>query len=251
MIKAILIDDEPDAVIALDLALREYCPDVEVTGKALSAQEGIELIRSKNPDLVFLDIQMPHISGIELLESFGEERNFHVVFVTAFDQFAIRAFRLSATDYLLKPININELKLAVKKIREKTGQKENLRLRAKNIRAALSGKIIIPVMHGYEFIEVDDIVRIQADGSYSVIYFLEKKPQVVSKNLKEFQYALEAGSFLRIHKSHLVNLKYIVECTLVKNGGFLKMRDGSQVEISRTHKASLAATFGPQSGYLK
>jgi two-component system, LytTR family, response regulator len=163
--------------------------------------------------------------------------------VTAFNQFAIKAFRLSATDYLLKPINILELKQSVKRLIKGNGTIPSLVARVKRIRSAFLGKIAIPTLNGNEFVELNDIIRIQADGSYSVVYFKERKQQLVSKNLKEFQKALEEESFLRVHKSHLVNLKYISEYTPLKNGGVLKMTDGSTVEIARTHKAALNSIF--------
>lgn len=243
MIKAILIDDEPGALVSLELAIKDYCSGIEVIGKATSAKEGITEIQSKKPDVVFLDIQMPHMTGMELLESIGEKRDFDVVFVTAFDDFAIKAFRLSATDYLLKPLSIRDLQQAAKRLTERKGETITLEQRTQKLKAALEGKIAVPNASGNEFIDLNDIVRIQADGSYSHIYFVARKHMLVSKNLKEFEEALGGESFFRVHKSHLVNLKYVLEYLPVKDGGTLIMKDGVRVEISRTRKAELAYIF--------
>lgn len=243
MIKVILIDDEENALISLELALKEYCPGIDVIGTATSAKDGIKEIQDKKPDAVFLDIQMPHMTGIEILETLEEERDFDVVFVTAYDDFALKAFRLSATDYLLKPLSVKDLVEAAKRLSERKGQTITLEHRTKKIRAALDGKISIANTSGNELIDLNDIVRIQADGSYSNIYFAERKPLLVSKNLKEFEETLEGESFFRVHKSHLINLKYVQEYLPVKDGGTLKMKNGVLVEVSRTRKAELAHIF--------
>lgn len=241
MIKAILIDDEKNAITALRLALEAYCPDVKIVGTAQSATEGIREIRSNDPEVVFLDIQMPHMSGIELLEALGADRNFDLIFVTAFDEFAIKAFRLSAIDYLLKPIGVTELKEAVKKVIDRRGVLETVPVRAAKLREALKGKLAIPGKRGNEYVELSDIIRIEAEGSYSFIHFTNRRPLLVSKNLKEFQSSLEADTFFRVHKSHMINLRFIKEYSPSKDGGQLKMIDDSLVEISRIRKAELVA----------
>lgn len=238
--KAIIIDDEKDAVISIEIALREYCPSVEVVGTANSSRDGIAEIEAKQPDLVFLDIQMPHMSGIELLETFGENRNFEVIFVTAFNEFAIKAFRLSATDYLLKPINIVELINSVKRLTLKHTPLTSVNERVKKLQAALAGKLSVPTTHGMEFLALNEIIRIQADGSYSTIFCVNKKSMLVSKNLKELQTALEGESFFRTHKSHLINFEHIRKYSPTKDGGYIEMSDGSSVEVARTHKTELA-----------
>ncbi len=237
--KTVLIDDESRALEALELLLKEYCPQIKLIGKSTSAEKGLQLIQDLQPELVFLDIQMPHMNGIELLESFGSDRYFEVIFITAFDQFAIKAFRLSAADYLLKPINIEELQSSVGRVLKRKGRAPDLGRKIIDLREAFLGRIALPTRHGSEFVEVSDILRIEADGSYSQIYFTSGKRQIISRNLKELQMALHGLFFLRVHKSHLVNLKHIIEYTALKNGGILKMRDGSLVDIARTHKSKL------------
>lgn len=238
--KAVIIDDEKNAVISIEIALKEYCGEVEVVGTATSAREGIALIREKNPDLVFLDIQMPHISGIELLEAFGGERNFEVIFVTAFNDFALKAFRLSATDYLLKPLNIAELVSAVKKLSLRRSSPGTVSEKVEKLRAALSGKLAVPATNGMEFITLTDIIRMQAEGSYTRIFCAGQKSFLVSRNLKEFQLSLEGESFFRTHKSHLINFLHIKKYAPTKDGGSIRMSDGSEVEVARTHKNELA-----------
>lgn len=246
--KVVIIDDEKNAVISIELALKEFCPEVEVVGTAISPLEGIRLIREKKPDLVFLDIQMPHMSGIELLETLNDVRNFRVIFVTAFNEYAVKAFRLSATDYLLKPLSIVDLIDAVKKCNSISATDDSLSSKTEKLKAALSGKIALPSSHGTEFILINDIIRAEADGSYTIFHCLNCKPKLVSGNLKEFQKALDNESFLRIHKSHLINLKHIKKYSPVKDGGFIEMCDGSIAEVARTHKNELSGIIG---SYLK
>ena len=237
--RAIIIDDEKNAVITIELIVKEYCPEVEIVGTALSAKQGIEEINTKKPDLVFLDIQMPHISGIELLEMFGENRDFDVIFVTAFNDFAVKAFRLSATDYLLKPINFAELINAIKRLIAARNSRLPMNQRMQNLKAALSRKIAVPNTNGTEFISLDDIIRIQADGSYATIFCVNKQKLMVSKNLGEFETSLQEESFFRVHKSHLINFQHIKKYSPTKDGGYIEMSDGSTVEVARTHKNQL------------
>ena len=238
--KAVIIDDEKNAVISIEIALKEYCPQVEVIGTATSAKDGIKEIQSKKPDLVFLDIQMPHMSGIELLEAFGEDRSFDVIFITASNDFAIKAFRLSATDYLLKPINIVDLMNSIKRLLAKRIVIQPINERIEKLRAALSGKLSVPTLHGMEFISLQDIIRIQAEGSYAKFFCVNKKQLLVSRNLKEFQNSLESESFFRTHKSHLINFHHIKKYSPNKDGGYIEMSDDSIIEVSRTHKTELA-----------
>ncbi len=240
MIKAIIIDDEKSAVISIELALKEYCPTVEVIGKAYSAKEGIKEIETKKPDLVFLDIQMPHTTGIELLEQI-DQRNFDVIFVTAYNEYAVKAFKLNAIDYLLKPISIPELIKAVHKVSDTKGNQFTSTDKLDKLKASLSGKVGLPFSSGTEFIKISDIIRVEADGSYCKIITTDGKERLVSRNLKEIQTSLENESFYRTHKSHLINLEHIKKYSPLKDGGTIEMADGAKIEIARTNKAEFSA----------
>jgi two-component system LytT family response regulator len=240
MIKAVIIDDEKSAVTSIELVLKEYCPSVQVVGKSTSAKEGIKEIETKKPDLVFLDIQMPHMTGIELLEQI-EQRNFDVIFVTAFNEFAVKAFKLNAIDYLLKPIDIPELIKAVNKVVESNSRNESaVTDKIERLKATLSGKIGLPFSTGTEFVKLADIVRIEADGSYCKVITVDKKTRLISRNLKEMQISLEGESFYRTHKSHLINLEHVKKYSPLKDGGIIEMADDAKIEIARTNKTEFA-----------
>ena len=239
MLKVVIVDDEKSGVIALELSLKEFCPDVEVVGTAFSALDGIKEIQLKNPDLVFCNIEMPFMSGIEMIEGISA-RNFDVIFVTAYNQYAIKAFKLSATDYLLKPVNIIELINAIKRIQEKRKFVIESNLKIENLRLALSGKIGLPCLDGSEFVKIDEIIRVEADGSYSKVFTTDGKMRYVTKNLKYFEDSLENESFYRTHKSHLINLEFIKKYSPIKDGGVIQMSDGSEILISRNVKTEFS-----------
>lgn len=240
MIKAVIIDDEKSAVISIELALREYCPTVEVVGKSYNAKDGILEIETKKPDLVFLDIQMPHTSGIELLEQL-EQRNFEVIFVTAFNEFAVKAFKLNAIDYLLKPISIPELIKAVNKVSLSKSNQLSSDDKLNKLKATLSGKVGLPFSSGTEFVKITDIIRIEADGSYCKVITIDGKSRLISRNLKDMHTSLEDESFYRTHKSHLINLEHIIKYSPLKDGGLIEMADGAKIEIARSNKAEFSA----------
>jgi two-component system LytT family response regulator len=240
MIKTIIIDDEKNAVKALEVALTEYCPQVEIVGTAFTAHDGIKEIQQKNPDLVFVDIEIPQMSGLELIEQFAN-RKFEVIFVTAFNQYAIKAFKLSATDYLLKPLNIMELINSVQKIQDRQSAQttEIQDAKIEKLKLALSGKLALPTTNGSEYLNIKDIIRIEADGSYSKVFSVDKKMRLVSKNLKSFEESLEGESFFRTHKSHIINIEHIQKYSPIKDGGYIEMDDGSEILVARSVKAIL------------
>ncbi len=239
MIKAVIIDDEKNAVTALEIAVKEFCPEVEIIGTALSAKDGIKEIQNKNPDLVFVDIEMPQMTGLELVEQF-ENRRFEVVFVTAYNQFAIKAFKVSAADYLLKPINIIELINAVSRISEKIGKQGIPQVQTEKLKTALSGKLTLPTTNGSEYINIKDIIRIEAYGSYSKVYTIDNKIRLVTKNLKSLEASLEGESFFRCHNSHLINLEYIKKFSPAKDSGIIEMIDDCDIPVSRSVKTELS-----------
>lgn len=236
-IKSIIVDDEKHGRENLAGILKQYCPEVELLGDADSVEAAISLIRELNPDLVFLDIEMPRANGFQLLEHFKDFR-FEVIFVTAYDNYAIKAIRFSAADYILKPINLNDLQTAVRKVTNRIQQKqENQRMKqlVYNITQPQNPRIGLPTGDRIEFIEVNKIIRCQGEGNYSHIYFEGNKHLLVAKTLVEFEDLLQEYSFIRVHKTHLVNLKHVI--TYVKNdGGILKLSNGDEVPISRRRK---------------
>lgn len=235
--KAIIVDDEKNGVKVLKKLIKNYCPEIQVIANADNIEDAFKIIQSLQPDLVFLDIEMPNGNGFELLKKF-DQINFQIIFTTAFDGYAIKAIKYHAIDYLLKPIDIDELKLAVESAtkNQKEKPKENKYLKfVQEQKLQIANKIAVPVKDGMLFITINDIVRIESDGSYSTFYMTDLNKIVVSKNLKEYEDTLPANDFFRTHKSHLINLKYVKKY-LLGNGHFVEMNDGSKVEIARRKK---------------
>jgi two-component system, LytTR family, response regulator len=241
--KAILIDDERNATEALTNMLRMVTPDVEVVGVANAAQQGIDLVQSLKPDLVFLDIQMPYMTGFELLEQLGQF-NFSVVFTTAYDQYALQAFKVSAVDYLLKPIDMDELETAVEKVRERLKQPTNdftaLEKLFKQVKKNDVQRLTLPTSDGLVFIAIDDIIRLESDSNYTTFYLTKKERIVVSRTLGEYEPILTAQNFCRVHHSHIINMVHLKRY-FKNDGGYAEMSDGSKVEISRRKKDDFMA----------
>ncbi len=238
MLKVAIIDDEPDAINFIASIIKEYCPELEIVGTANSAAEGTKVIKNTNPDLVFLDVEMPHGNGFDLLANFPG-KFFEVIFITAYNHYAIKAIKFSAVDYILKPVNINEFIDAVKKVLEKRIKKENLNLNyytlLENLKTTLPSKLAIPTSDGMEYLNTAEIIRIEADRSYSWFYLEEGKKYLVSRNLKEYQELLNDRNFFRTHNSHLINLDHVKKY-IRQEGGYVIMDDGSNVPISRSKK---------------
>ena len=239
MIRAIIIDDEKTSRETIKGLLRRYSNNVELVGEADGYASGINKIQTLLPDVIFLDIQMPDGSGFKLLEEVGEI-NFEVIFTTAYDQFAIKAIKYSALDYLLKPINPEELTVAVEKLTQKLKRgKDNtgVNFLLDTIKAPASSvkRIVLSEMDGMQIIDVDNIIRCEADSCYTKFFLVDKKVIVVSKILKEYEELLSEFNFIRPHKSHLINLKYI-KSVLKIDGLTIEMTDGSHVPVSRRKK---------------
>ena len=236
--KALIIDDEQHCITTLTWALKEYCTDVEVIGTAKNGMEGSEKIMALHPDLVFLDIEMPVMNGIDMLEKM-EKTDFRVIFTTAYDQYAIKAIKLNASDYLLKPIDKDELMLAIDKIKTSEGgqlNKEKIQLLRHNLQVITSlQKIAIPSAEGIMFFDLSTIVHLEASSNYTLIYFNNNTKVVSSRTLKEFEELLPSDIFFRCHHSHLINLKYITKY-IKGEGGFVDLGNGRMVEISRRKK---------------
>lgn len=241
MIKALIVDDEQASIDLLKWLISEYCPDLSAVHSARSVEDALPLIRSMKPDLVFLDIQMPHQSGFDLLTQI-DNWNFEVIFTTAYNEFAIQAIRFSALDYLLKPIDESELKKAVerfkvKKIYAPAGQ-ILFRHFIQNISQGSKEKFKLALADANEikYIEIDEIIRLQAESNYTHIFLKGNKVFISAKTLKEYDELLQGHRFLRVHKSHLVNAGHIES---YDRQGILGMSDNSKVEVSRRKKEYL------------
>lgn len=240
-LKAILIEDEANSREILRNYLEKYCNEVDLLGEAASIDEGLKLIAEKEPDLIFLDVEMPFGNAFDLLEQLPE-RTFETVFVTAYNQYALDALNQHAAYYLMKPINIDELIKAVEYVRE-IKQKENA-LEDKLLRPKLKsveGKITLPQQDGFQVLNVADILYCQADDNYTHI-FLENKKILVSKTLKYFEDTLSDFAFARIHKSYLVNVNEVVKYRKGK-GGSVVVSNGKELLVSASRKKELLAYF--------
>ncbi|MFC4097594.1 LytR/AlgR family response regulator transcription factor [Euzebyella saccharophila] len=240
-LNAIIIEDESNSREILRNYLAKYCPQVELLGEADSIQTGLELVQSQEPDLVFLDVEMPFGNAFDLLEQLPD-RTFETVFVTAYDHYAKDALNHHAAYYLMKPINIDELIKAVEyvqEVRQKESSLADAVLRPKT--KALNGKITLPQQDGFEVLNVADILYCKADDNYTEIY-LEKKKILVSKTLKYFEEALESYDFARIHKSYLVNVNEVVKYRKGK-GGSVVISNGKELLVSASKKKDLLAYF--------
>jgi two-component system LytT family response regulator len=243
----VIIDDEQDAVDFISSIISEYCPGLEVKGKANNVKSGIEVIKDIKPDLVFLDVEMPNGTGFDLLTNFPE-KTFDVIFITAFNHYAIKAIKFSAVDYILKPININEFIESVDKVINKRKNnplegRENIEALLENIRSSHPTRLVIPTSDGKEYLNPQDIIRIEADRSYSWFYLSGKRKILVSKHLKEFQDLLSDRNFFRPHNSHLINLDFVKKYVRL-DGGYIEMADGSQVPVARNRKDLFMAHMG-------
>lgn len=243
MIKAIIVDDELNCCETLATLLERYCPQVKVADVCYSGQAALSAIIEIKPDIVFLDIEMPQMNGFELLEKL-QTINFKLIFTTGYDQYAIKAIRFSALDYLLKPIDREELQNAVKKaIQSLEGplpQQFEVLLQKLHNPGNGGHKIALPTMEGLQLIAIDNIISCASERNYTFLYLKQKQKLVISRPLKEIEELLEDHSFLRVHHSYLVNLKEI-DKYIRGEGGYLIMSDGSTVDISRSKKDLLVS----------
>lgn len=224
--KAILIDDEKHARVNLKLIIKEYLPEIEIVSECENLPEGVKAIRKTNPDLVLLDIEMPGHSGLELLDFFDEdETNFHIIFTTAYNEYAMQAFKFSAVDYLLKPINPEELLKAVKRLKKQIDKIENLKLLKANLFREKIERIAIPSANSFIFVDISDIIYIKAEGAYSEVFCKNSQKHLVSRNLKNFEDILcENENFCRVHKSFIINLNF-VSAYHKSNGGSIELKN--------------------------
>jgi len=231
MFRALIIDDITDARKNLRRDIFDWCPDVEIVGEADGVLSGAKEIRRLKPDLIFLDIQMQDGSGFDLLDVVGE-LSLRVIFTTASDAFAVRAFRYAAVDYLLKPIDPDELKAAVNKLRTGEITSENIQLLKRQLTEhKIPKRIALHTQDKIYVIAIEDILRCESDGNYTHFHLLDKSKLLVTHTLKEYDELLSPLGFLRVHQSHLVNLSQVKEFNK-RDGGYLVMKDGSAVDVS-------------------
>ncbi len=233
-IKAIIIDDELQARNLLSAMISEFCKDIIILDTCADLPNGVKAIRKHQPDLVFLDIEMPGHSGLELIDFFDKEDvPFSMIFTTAYSEYAVKAFRLSAIDYLLKPIDPNELENAVRLFKKKTSQEKNdAYLKIEHIRQGNNNKIGIPTQQGFKFIDINSILFVKADNSYTELMTTDHEKIVISRTLKNFEEALEPfPNFSRTHKSYLVNTDFIT-AFIRSDGGYLMLQEKYQIPIA-------------------
>ena len=241
--KTLIIEDEQKSREMLATLIKKNFPQLTIVGLAKNVAEGVEFINTLSPDLIFLDISMPDGTGFDVLEK-TQGLKFDIIFTTATDKHALKAIKYSACDYLLKPIDVDELKPTVDKLIEKHTSKtptipsmENLQFLIQNLKRADDNysKITLPTGNAYEIVNIKDIIRCEADGSYTNFILIGGKKLMVSASMKHYEDLLPANDFIRIHHHHLININHVVRFLKV-DGGYAIMSDNSQLEISRRKK---------------
>lgn len=247
MIRAVIVDDEPDCCEVLARLLERYCPEVKVAEICHSGEDALSAIKDQQPQILFLDIEMPNMNGFEMLGRLPVI-NFEIIFTTSYDQYAIKAIRFSALDYLLKPIDKDELQRAVQKVvhRAHHALPEQFEILLQKFQLPVSSaqKIALPSMEGLQMIEVNSIISCASDSNYTIFHLKDKQKITISRTLKEIEEMLEEHSFLRVHHSHLVNLNEISKY-IKGEGGYLIMSDNSMIDVSRSKKEMLLRKLQP------
>ena len=246
MIRCVLIDDESNSLEMMEWLLKTYCPQVQIDAMCNAAAKGIEAINKYKPDVVFLDIEMPHMNGFDMLEQF-DKLSFDVVFCTAYDQFAIKAFKYSALNYLLKPVDPEDLKETIRRLEEKktTPSMEQVELLLANIKQASrpgTQRIALTTGDGMIFVPTQDILYCTAESNYTCVVLVGGKRILVSKVLKEIDETLSGPDFFRVHNSFLINLNHIRKYVRGE-GGYIIMDDGANISISRSKRQEFMDQF--------
>lgn len=246
MIKAVLIDDDLHLREGMKEMLKMYAPEIEIFGEAESVKSGIEIIENLKPEIIFLDILMNDGTGFDILEQLNQKNgaiSSHIIFITAHEKFAVKAFRFSALYFLLKPVDPEELKSVVEKIKNvvhKNDDQKNIELLLENIRKKNENfkKIALSTAEGIHLFDIKEIIRCESEDNYTKFYFKSHKPVLISKTLKEYEELLEDHGFERIHQSHLINLNEM-KSYIKKEGGFVVMTDDTQLPVSQRKKERL------------
>ncbi|MBB4034711.1 two-component system LytT family response regulator [Dysgonomonas hofstadii] len=244
-IKSVIVEDESAAREALKNYLAKYCPQIELVGEAHNCKEAIPLLHDLEPQLVFLDVEMPFGNAFDVLEG-CKDLYFETIFVTAFSEYSLRALNQSAAYYLLKPISIEELILAVNKVQQHIINKEIFnrnKILVENFREPTTEKqqVILPTLEGFEVVKMEDIIRLQGNGNFTDIYLRDKSKKMVCRFLKHFSEILPYP-FIRVHKSHIINTNY-VKSYHKNSGGYLTLEDGTEIEISLSYKEEFLRIF--------
>jgi len=243
---ALIIDDELPGRMSLRQKLHDYCPEVNIIGEAENGREGIDMVQSLHPDLVFLDIEMPEMNGFEMLLKIPR-KSFHLIFTTAYDHYAIKAIKYAAFDYLLKPIDIDELKLTLSRLTESQSPEINHQkleaLEQNLLSKPFLNKIAIPTGEGLMFYDLQDIIHLEADSNYTTLYFEHHPKLLASRTLKDFEDILPPEIFFRPHNSHIINLKF-VKRYIRGDGGQVELTNGTYVLVARKRKEEFLKRIG-------
>lgn len=244
--KAVIIDDERDSREILANYVAKYCPDVEVLGFGESVETGLRAIKEHEPEIIFLDIEMPYGNGFDLLER-ARDYSFETIFVTAFDHYAMQALNQSAAYYLLKPIDIDELIKAVEKIKNERlseNYTQHSKVLLNNLKGgtATSQKIMLPTLEGFEIVDIQSIIYCEAEDNFTKFYFEHGKPLLICRTLKYFEEILSSFGFLRIHRSHVINLAFVIRYSKGK-GGYVTMKNEKELEVSSNKKKDFLDAF--------
>jgi two-component system LytT family response regulator len=247
MIKTIIVDDEPNCCEVLKIMIQKFCPGLQVLEVCGSGADALIAFEKYNPQVVFLDVEMPHMNGFELLEKLGSV-NFELIFTTSYNQYAIKAIRINALDYLLKPIDREELMVAVARVSKRlnapgVNQLKNL-LSSDHAPKLLLKRIALPTLNGLQMEEIDSIITCKSEGNYTHLLMKKNKKLIVCRTMKDIEELLTDYSFVRVHNSFLVNINEI-QNYIKGDGGYLVMSDGSKIEVSRSRKETLLQKLRP------
>lgn len=245
-ISAVIVEDEPNAREVLKGYLAKYCPQVELLGEAEHIKQAVPLIHEKRPQLVFLDVEMPFGNAFDVLEACADVK-FHSIFVTAFSQYALRALNLSAAYYLLKPISIEELILSVNKVIEEIEKEvafDKNAIIVQNFKEnnKQQQQITLPTLEGFDVVKIEQISHLRANGNFTDVFLSNGSKKMVCRFLKHFEELLPDNQFLRVHKSHIVNIQFVKSYSK-SAGGFITMLDGSEVSLSPNYKEAFLKAF--------
>ena len=232
-LNAVIIDDEKDAIETLEIIINEFCENITLVGKADNVNDAINIVSSTSPDIVFLDIEMPEMSGFDLLKLLPSEK-FSTIFVTAYNKYAVDAFRANAIDYLLKPINVNDLNSAVSKVIKLNGEVKPIDVNSIIKQINNNTKLQVASIDGIEYIDIKDIILISADKSYAIIH-LEDRTIISSRNLKFYEEKINNSHFYRAHNSYYINLNHVIKYSY-KDGARIQLSSGQEIPISRSKR---------------
>lgn len=248
-IRAIIIDDEAASLRSLNIEINKYCPDVEIVKLFRKPKEALSYLNSHVIDLVFLDIEMPQMNGFQLLDSVNDI-NFEIIFITSYNEFAVKAFEFNAVDYLLKPILKERLIESIHRIK----QNRTLGISDNDLRALVNNidrmhpdsnieNLAVPTINGFEFISISEIKYLEAEGNYTWVRLIDTQEYLISKSLKDVNRMIHSDKFIRIHKSYVVNIHHIKKY-LKGRGGIIEFKDGKQIPVSRTYLKDLKLALG-------